>query len=43
MQKTYSLTHLEELEAEAIFVLREVAAQFEKVGLLFSQEVRILS
>ncbi|MEN8247607.1 MAG: sulfate adenylyltransferase subunit CysD [Bacteroidota bacterium] len=36
MQKTYSLTHLEELEAEAIFVLREVAAQFEKVGLLFS-------
>ena len=36
MQKTYSLTHLEELEAEAIYVLREVAAQFEKVGLLFS-------
>jgi sulfate adenylyltransferase subunit 2 len=36
MQKDYSLTHLEELEAEAIFVLREVAAQFEKVGLLFS-------
>ena len=36
MQKTYSLTHLEELEAEAIYVLREVAAQFEHVGLLFS-------
>lgn len=36
MQKTYSLTHLEELEAEAIFILREVAAQFERVGLLFS-------
>jgi len=36
MQKTYSLTHLEELEAEAIYVLREVAAQFERVGLLFS-------
>jgi len=36
MQKTYSLTHLEELESEAIYVLREVAAQFEKVGLLFS-------
>jgi sulfate adenylyltransferase subunit 2 len=36
MQKTYSLTHLEELEAEAIYVLREVAAQFENVGLLFS-------
>lgn len=36
MQKDYSLTHLEILEAEAIFVLREVAAQFEKTGLLFS-------
>lgn len=36
MQKTYSLTHLEELEAEAIYVLREVSAQFERVGLLFS-------
>ncbi len=36
MQKSYSLTHLEELEAEAIYVLREVAAQFEKVGILFS-------
>ncbi len=36
MQKTYSLTHLQELEAEAIYVLREVAAQFERVGLLFS-------
>jgi sulfate adenylyltransferase subunit 2 len=36
MQKTYSLTHLEELEAEAIYVLREVSAQFENVGLLFS-------
>ena len=34
--KAYSLTHLQELEAEAIFVLREVAAQFEKPALLFS-------
>ncbi len=28
--------HLEELESEAIYVLREVAAQFEKTALLFS-------
>lgn len=32
----YRLTHLQELEAESIFVLREVAAQFEHVALLFS-------
>ena len=32
----YSLTHLKELEAESIFVLREVAAQFENPALLFS-------
>jgi len=36
MQKDYSLTHLQILEAEAIFVIREVAAQFERTGLLFS-------
>jgi sulfate adenylyltransferase subunit 2 len=36
MQKDYSLTHLQILEAEAIYVLREVAAQFERTGLLFS-------
>ena len=30
------LTHLQELEAEAIYVLREVAAQFERPVLLFS-------
>ncbi len=34
--KSYRLTHLQELEAEAIFVLREVAAQFEHSALLFS-------
>ena len=33
---SYRLTHLQELEAESIFVLREVAAQFEKPVLLFS-------
>jgi sulfate adenylyltransferase subunit 2 len=32
----YNLTHLKELEAESIFILREVAAQFEKPVLLFS-------
>ncbi|MBP5716655.1 MAG: sulfate adenylyltransferase subunit CysD [Bacteroidales bacterium] len=30
------ITHLKELESEAIFVIREVAAQFEKPVLLFS-------
>ena len=32
----YSLTHLKELEAESIYVLREVAAQFERPVLMFS-------
>jgi len=32
----YNLTHLQKLEAEAIYVIREVAAQFEKPTLLFS-------
>ena len=31
-----SLSHLRELEAESIFILREVAAQFEKPVLMFS-------
>ena len=34
--KNYNLTHLKELESEGVFVLREVAAQFEKPALLFS-------
>lgn len=33
---SYRRTHLTQLESEAIFVLREVAAQFEKPVLLFS-------
>ena len=33
---SYNLTHLKELESEAIFILREVAAQFEKPVMLFS-------
>ncbi len=32
----YNLTHLKELESEAIFVIREVVAQFENPALLFS-------
>ncbi|ADJ28955.1 sulfate adenylyltransferase subunit CysD [Nitrosococcus watsonii] len=34
--KSYSLTHLKQLEAEAIFIMREVAATFERPVLLFS-------
>ena len=33
---TYNLTHLNHLEAESIFIIREVAAQFERPVLLFS-------
>lgn len=32
----YNLDYLDELEAEAIYILREVAGQFEKPALLFS-------
>ena len=35
-QFNYQLSHLKELEAESIFILREVAAQFENPVLLFS-------
>ena len=34
----YSLSHLRELESEAIFVMREVQAQFENPVILFSGE-----
>lgn len=34
--KSYSLKHLKELESEAIFVIREVVAQFERPVMLFS-------
>lgn len=33
---SYHLNHLKELEAESIFILREVAAQFERPVLMFS-------
>ncbi len=36
MNKTYRLTHLDELESESIFVIREVAMQFERPAILFS-------
>jgi sulfate adenylyltransferase subunit 2 len=34
--KRYNLNHLQKLEAESIYVIREVAAQFERPALLFS-------
>ena len=36
MMDQYQLDHLDELEAESMFVLREVAAQFERPTILFS-------
>jgi sulfate adenylyltransferase subunit 2 len=36
MSKTYELSHLRNLESEAIHILREVAAQLERPVLLFS-------
>jgi len=33
---SHQLRHLEELESEAIYIIREVAAQFERPALLFS-------
>ncbi len=36
MHNDYTITHLKQLESEAIFILRETAAQFEKPVLLFS-------
>ena len=32
----YKLDYLEQLEAESIYIMREVAAQFERPALLFS-------
>jgi sulfate adenylyltransferase subunit 2 len=34
--KNFNINHLRELESESIYVIREVAAQFEKPALLFS-------
>ena len=35
-QPYYELTHLQALEAEAIHIIREVAAEFERPVMLFS-------
>ncbi len=35
-EMNYSLTHLGAIEAEAIHIMREVAAEFERPALLFS-------
>ncbi len=35
-QTSHRITHLKELESEAIYIIREVAAQFERPVLLFS-------
>ncbi len=34
--KTYSMTHLQQLESESIHIIREVAAEFEKPVMLYS-------
>ena len=36
MPQNYTVTHLRQLESEAIYILRETAAQFQKPVLLFS-------
>ncbi|HIA35728.1 MAG TPA: sulfate adenylyltransferase subunit CysD [Flavobacteriales bacterium] len=36
MLSSYNLNHLQEIEAESIYIIREVAAQFENPVLLFS-------
>jgi sulfate adenylyltransferase subunit 2 len=36
LHKKYNLNHLRELESESMFVIREIAAQFERPALLFS-------
>ncbi len=36
MSTTYRLTHLKHLESEAIYTMRETAAQFERPAMLFS-------
>jgi len=36
MQEIYTLSHLKQLEAEAIHIIREVAAEFENPVMLYS-------
>ena len=36
MKEEYKLSHLKELEAESIHIIREVAAEFENPVMLYS-------
>ena len=36
MKETYNLSHLKELEAESIYIIREVASEFENPVMLYS-------
>ncbi|MBR6482347.1 MAG: phosphoadenosine phosphosulfate reductase family protein, partial [Bacteroidaceae bacterium] len=36
MTENYNLSHLKELEAESIYIIREVAAEFENPVMLYS-------
>ena len=36
MEENYKLSHLRELEAESIHIIREVAAEFENPVMLYS-------
>ena len=36
MSENYNLSHLKELEAESIYIIREVAAEFENPVMLYS-------
>ena len=36
MKEEYRLSHLKELEAESIYIIREVAAEFENPVMLYS-------
>ena len=39
MEENYKLSHLRELEAESIHIIREVAAEFENPVMLYSIEI----
>ena len=43
MEETYNLSHLKELEAESIHIIREVAAAFENPVMLYSIGKTLLS
>lgn len=42
MQEEYNLSHLKELEAESIHIIREVAAEFENPVMLYSNRKRLI-